>query len=230
MVKNFSIYHLGPALAYNLNKYGTSTQAREKAEFLLKHRVIARGQPVMCVFGEIDCRVHVLRQAEKYGGDFRPVIDGITSNYLEFLQYVSRENPIYVWGPVASQNDSVEIDTTYPRYGAEVERNKTTEYFNDRMKEICREHGFKFFSIFSSLIDSNYRTKYEYIADTCHLSQRAWEFATEEFRKQGIDIAFMPEDKRPSPNKSGRGLWRRIRGRLSSYKPVLRYYFRKLLC
>ncbi len=62
---NFRVFHLGPALAYNLNKYGTSTLAREKTEFLLTHGLIAANQPVMCSFGEIDCRVHVLRYVQK---------------------------------------------------------------------------------------------------------------------------------------------------------------------
>lgn len=194
LIKNFRAFHLGPALAFNLNKYGTSTMAREKAEFLLKYRFIDKNQPVLCAFGEIDCRVHVLRQAEKRGGDFRPVVDEIASCYLEFLKYLAREHQVYVWGAVPSQSDTSEINPNFPRYGTEIQRNLATEYFNGTMKNICNEHGFKFVSIFSSLIDSNYRTKREYIADGCHLSQKAWEFAIPEFMKHGINVEIISKE------------------------------------
>ena len=105
MVANFSTYHLGPALAFNMNKYGSSTKAREKVEFLFSHGFIRRNQAVMFALGEIDCRVHALRYAAQRGGDFRPVVDEIAANYSEFLQYAAQEHPVYVWGAVPSQKD-----------------------------------------------------------------------------------------------------------------------------
>ena len=202
--------------------------AREKAEFLLKYRFIDKNQPVLCAFGEIDCRVHVLRQAEKRGGDFRPVVDEIASCYLEFLKYLAREHQVYVWGAVPSQSDTNKIDVNFPRYGTEIQRNLATEYFNGTMKNICNEHGFKFVSIFSSLIDSNYRTKREYIADGCHLSQKAWEFAIPEFMKHGINVEVEIISKESEKKRS---IFQRCKRRIfrifqigARCKAILRYY------
>ena len=177
-----------------MNKHGSTTRAREKAEFLLKSGIIENNQPVMCAFGEIDCRVHVIPESEKYNGDFKPVINNIIANYLEFLDFLSREHPVYIWGPIASQKDNWHINPEFPHNGTETQRNRATEYFNNRLEELCRERGFKYFSIFRYLIDSSYRTKSKFISsDQCHLSQRAWIFAAEEFRKQGINIMFKSE-------------------------------------
>ena len=180
----------------------------------------------MCAFGEIDCRVHVLRQAEKRGGDFRPVVDEIAANYLEFLKYAAQEHPVYVWAAVPSQKDDEQDNPAFPRYGTELQRNAATKYFNCKMKTLCDENGFKFFSIFDKLIDSNGRTKSEYIADGCHLSQKAWRFAAEEFRRQGIEVKFR---KGWTENPVRRTIPVRILGRMrreiAPKTAILRYYF-----
>ncbi len=226
MITNFYTFHLGPALAFNMNRYGTSTKAREKAEILFSHGFIRKNQAVMFALGEIDCRVHVLRHAEKRGGDFRPVVDEIAANYSEFLKYAAQEHPVYVWGAVPSQKDFALDNPEFPRYGTEIQRNLATEYFNRRMKAVCEENGFKFFSIFHKLIDSSYRTKSEYIADGCHLSQRAWEFAAEEFRQQGIEIKFTHEWAQRPELQTHHG---KIRHKIDSAIAILRYYSAKVL-
>ena len=174
----------------------------------------------MCTLGEIDCRVHVLRNAEKHNGDFRPVVEEIAANYIEFLKYVSREHPVYVWGAVPTQKDNSPVNPSFPYYGTEVQRNLATEYFNQTMKSLCNENGFTHISIFSKLIDSNYRTKSEYIADGCHLSQKAWEFALPEFRRFGVEVKFRPEWPDLLPPKP-KGLLTR---KTASLKAILRYY------
>ena len=215
---------LSPSLAFNMNKHNTSTHAREKADFLLQHRIIPKHQPVMCTLGEIDCLVHVLRHAEKWGGDFRPVVDEVAAHYLEFLKYAAREHPVYVWGAVPTQKDNSPVNPDFPYYGTEVRRNLATEYFNQTMKALCEENGFTHISIFDKLITSDYRTKSEYIADGCHLSQKAWEFAREEFRKHGIDVTFRkgwPDTRHHKPKG-------RIARKFTTAMAILRYHSAKI--
>lgn len=60
--------HLGPVLAHSLNRYGTRTQGREKIDFLLnEEEMLPHGSKILCCFGEIDMRVHILKEAEKRG-------------------------------------------------------------------------------------------------------------------------------------------------------------------
>lgn len=185
IIENFITLHLGPALAYNLNRYNTKNLTREKIDLLLNSGVIGREQNIMCAFGEIDCRVHVLRQAERQKVNFKVVIDSILEQYLIFLKFLSQQHNVWVWGPIPSQKDNSPINPEYPYYGSEADRNIATEYFNQKLKEMCLINGIKFFSIFRDLIDRNYKTKSQFIADGCHLSQKAWILAADELAKGG---------------------------------------------
>ena len=188
--KNVDAIHLGPALAYSLNRYGSTTRAREKIDILRKS-YFQKHDNIICVFGEIDIRVHVLRQAEINHVDYFTVIDNIVENYVNFMSILRDDGyNVWCWGPIASQKDSWNINLEYPRYGTEVMRNLATEYFNNKLEMVCNEKNIGFVTIFPDLITKEYQTKYEYISDECHLSQKAWEFAIPKFRKAGLSKIF----------------------------------------
>jgi hypothetical protein len=63
LLPEFSPIHIGPVLAYNANTYGTKTRGREKVDYLIKKRMIERGDRVLFCYGEIDVGNHVVRQA-----------------------------------------------------------------------------------------------------------------------------------------------------------------------
>ena len=169
--------HVGPGLAYNSCKYGTTSRFLEKTEFLLDN-YIKKGTKILVTLGEVDCRAHVIRQSIKQGRDYHEIIEDITGNYIRYLKMVKeRGYMVGCWGPVASQSESVPIhpdDKRYPRYGTEIERNKATEYFNERMEQLCNEEGIKFITLFPMLIDENYKTCNDlYSEDGVHLGQKA---------------------------------------------------------
>ncbi len=166
--------HIGSGLAYNTCKYGTTSRFRERTEFMLDNH-IKPGSHLLVTLGEVDCRAHVLKQADLQKRDYHEIVDDITNNYIEFLKYIKNRGFIVgCWGPVASQSDDVKIspEDNYPRYGSEVQRNKVTEYFNRRMESLCKAEDILFLSLFDRLIDSGYKTKTAYYAeDGVHLSQ-----------------------------------------------------------
>jgi len=190
LLDKFTTFHLGPALAYNLNKYNTQTQAREKVEYLIKSQLVPNNSTIICCFGEIDIRVHVLKQAKEQNKSIESVIHNILNNYLEFLLFLKQNNSVYVWGPIPTQKDGLEeneyIKKYFPCYGTEIDRNKATMIFNQELKKICEENDIGFLSIFDKLIDENYHTKIDYIADGCHLSQKAWVYANDELAKYNL--------------------------------------------
>lgn len=202
LIDNFSTFHLGPAFAYNLNKYETTNHTREKIELLMRSGLIKQAQPILCCFGEIDCRVHVLRQAEKQNVDYRVVVNDIANNCINFLLRLRKEHPIYVWGTIPTQKDGSPDNPEFPHYGTEVDRNLATGYLNEVMRDLCARNGITFLSIFEHLIDSNNKTREEFIADGCHLSQKAWTFALDEFRRAGIEIKFGAQWRAHSFNTS----------------------------
>lgn len=190
LIANFQIFHLGPVLAYNLNRYNSKTHGREKVEFLLNSGIIPAGTNIMCAFGEIDMRVHALKQAALKGISFETVVEEILEHYTEFLTFLSRRNTVYVWGAIPTQSDGSPVNPEYPYFGTERDRNIATKYFNDRLGEWCARNGISFFTVFYSLVDEDYKTRAEFIADGCHLSQRAWLFAADAFAGAGITINF----------------------------------------
>lgn len=169
----FSILHLGPVLAYQLNRFGSNTQGREKIEFLCNCFLTKKSSIIFC-FGEIDMRVYAVRNGFS---NYKQTVDAILENYTAFLSnMIKRGYSLLVWGPVASQTNNAEWNPNYPANGTEVERNQATEYFTQRLREFCEKEKIKFLTLFYDLIDHNYCTKGEYFFDGCHLSQKAMVF------------------------------------------------------
>lgn len=184
--KKFSALHLGPTLAYNLNRYGTRTKGREKIEFLEK-RFFCKETTIICCFGEIDIRVWVLEKAGQNNVSYDKIIQRIVENYMSMLLYLShRGYRVYAFGPIPSQKDNAPFNKDFPRIGSEVERNIATKIFNNTLKVECLKKGIGFFSIFDDLIKDNYLTREEYLIDGCHLSEKARHFLNVELVKNGL--------------------------------------------
>lgn len=186
-IEPFRTFHLGPALAYNLGKYGTTTGAREKVEAILSSGMIPKGGKIMCVFGEIDIRVHVFKQAQQKEAGYRQVVDEIVLAYVEFLKFLQKDYDVYVWCPVASQSDDCYLDASFPRSGTQVGRNEATRYFIEQLQKQCSTLKIgKCLQIFSSLVNENLETEARYYGDPVHLSQMAWTLASKVFEEEKI--------------------------------------------
>ena len=174
----FTALHLGPCLAYTCNHEDSSTGFSKKTRFLLEH-FIRPGARIIVSLGEIDLRVHVLRQAAKQGRDYTGIIDDILKNYMDFLGTLKEKGyTVFCWGPIASQKDDTPQDPAFPRYGNEIDRNRATGYFTEKLCELCAGYDITALSIFPQMITEDYRTRGEYLSsDHFHLSQRAMELA-----------------------------------------------------
>ena len=181
-LKCFRTFHVGPILAYNLNAYNTSTGGRELIERLIARGDLPKGAYVMCCFGEVDLRCHVMKQAQLQNVSFKKVVDDIIVEYVTFLKRMqSLGYRMICWGPVSSSKDEWTENPKYPRSGTESERNEATLYFNRRLEEECSRIGAHFVSVIDDLLDENYKTKEMYISYGCHLNQKAMELARHKF-------------------------------------------------
>lgn len=180
----FTPLHLGPCLAYNCNRYQTSTSFREKAEYLCQNFIQPHAQ-ILCCLGEIDLRVHVFKQTLQESRNYQQIVDDILTQYIEFLLRLQEQGyQVSCWGPIASQSESCPLDIKFPRNGTEVERNMATEYFNSQLSHLCQENGILFLSIFDKMITSDYLTQEQYLSpDHCHLGQAALPLALPEWQK-----------------------------------------------
>ena len=133
----------------------------------------------MVSLGEIDIRVHVLKQSKDQNRPVNDIINDIIAHYLSFLiDLQAKGYKVYCWAPIASQSDLSPIDPAFPRYGTETDRNKATLYFTDRLNELCIPHGIKVLSIARLMMNDDLKTRTEYLSlDHFHLSQSAMPLA-----------------------------------------------------
>lgn len=180
----FTPLHLGPCLAYNCNRYNTSSSFREKLEYLLSSFIQPHAK-ILCCLGEIDLRVHVFKQAELQGRSYQEIVDDILVQYLLLLLQLQEQGyHVSCWGPIASQSERCPLDPRFPRYGTEVQRNMATAYFNRQLAVMCLKHGIPFLSIFGQMITPDYLTVERFLSpDRCHLGQNALPLLQPELRK-----------------------------------------------
>jgi len=169
----FKVYYIGSALAYNLIERDTTTRGSEQIFNILNNKISA-GSKVLLVFGEIDCRYQIFKAAEKQNVPVKQVMEECVRRYVSFAKEIkARGYDVMVWGVVASQPDTIDINPLHCRLGTCAERNILTRQFNDRLEYLLAEESIKFASIFEQLVDYANETKDElYLADKLHLSQK----------------------------------------------------------
>lgn len=129
-LSQYSTLHLGPALAYNLNRNNTKAKAREKIEYLIRKKYLPPQSTILFCFGEIDMRVHILKLAENRNQSQRNLIDNTLNNYIDFLLFLTKNShQVYCLGAIATQKDDAPNNLEFPKYGKEINRNKATKYF-----------------------------------------------------------------------------------------------------
>ena len=180
----FSTYRLGPVLAYNLVTPGHHSMSN------LFH--ILGGLPkesyVLLSFGEIDCRMHLIRQKEIQKKPLEALVQECVHRYFQTLLEVKNKGfKVIVWGiPGTSNVDCFELkdESTSPHYGTYVERNQAIRFFNNELSALCKTNGMYFLSIFEELVDEANRTKVEeYYMDLNHVGKKAMPLIIKKIKK-----------------------------------------------
>ena len=99
----FQVLKVGSPLAYNLSKEGSRTQGRETLFKILESSVPARSC-VMLIFGEIDCRAHVIKQAQSRGCSVSAIIDELLDGYFSVVkEVVAMGHSVIVYNAIPSR-------------------------------------------------------------------------------------------------------------------------------
>jgi hypothetical protein len=167
----FKAYRLGAVVAYNLCKTGTKTQGREKLFSILAG--IPKKSIVLLCFGEIDCRVHMIRQAEIQNLNVSEIAKECAWRYFSVIKEVHGDFEVVVWNVIPSSRQDKINSTEFPSCGTSNERNKATFSFNTALNELLQTEQIKFLSVFDKLLDEKGNTNPFYYGDDIHLSQRA---------------------------------------------------------
>ncbi len=183
----FQTYDFGPTFAADLGQPRTPSQARERLLQFFESEEISPGREVILCFGELDCRVNLVKQAKETDSPLQDVAERCVATYFLFVDELSSRGirPI-VWGPIPSQPDWGPFNYEFPRNGTLFERNVATKLFNEACEFHCRQRDIPFVSLFPQLVNPDGTTKYQYLVNGCHLSQRAMPMALELFVERGL--------------------------------------------
>lgn len=182
---NFKIYRLGAPIAYNLIKYNTMYQAREKLETLLEKEVF---DIIILVFGEIDCRYHIINQSRKQKKEPFGIICNCVDRYVQGIFDIFSKYPgmkIVIYGPPPSTWVEEKFSNNdMPIKGCQLERNQVTLKFNSYLRTCVRYNqsflNINFITLFYKLIDNNLMTKPYYYMDNIHLNKNYFPLLLEE--------------------------------------------------
>ena len=168
-VRLFKTYRLGAYLAYSVGN--AEHPVREKLETLLKS--LPKKPKVLLCFGEIDCRAHVVKQAQLQGKSIQETAYYIADIYLTGIEAIRLLCGVLgVWG-ATPQAPAEQSSNRFPTVGTMQERNKATFYFNQALEQGCSEREIFFASVWSPIVDENFVSNPDYFMDSAHLNQRA---------------------------------------------------------
>ena len=222
----FKVLKIGSSLAYSLSVEGSRTRGREQL-FEVLETSVPQGAHVMLIFGEIDCRAHVLKQAARRSVPVSVVVEELAQNYFSVVEeVVALGYEVIVYNAIPSRIKAPTKSRQDPDYiaiGSCLERNAAAKLFNQRLAEHCSEKGIRFLDIFDALVHRNGITNTWYYFDTIHLSQRAMPIVLNRLPEILSELE-LPKQKVlvPSPyRRLADRLCKRIR-RLLKIKPPLR--------
>jgi hypothetical protein len=181
--KPFVVFALGPATAYNLGNSRSTTGSHDKLFHVLK-LVDPERDSVLMVFGEIDARMHVYNQYMKQGAEhpFSYYIDRTIEKYGEVLEQLTVMGiDFYVHGipPASRQEIMVDPDSSLAFYAPREIRSEISRTFNQRLKEYCEVHGYRYIDIYSRVVDENGQIAEAYRGDAVHMNHSALPFFKE---------------------------------------------------
>ena len=132
---NHLVIYLGPRLLYSVATKGFQFNYMAKAILHLA----SQSQPVIFVFGEIDCRVHLVSKVKPLGQD---IFDGIAANFLYTVKGMVRQfnlgEPILL-SPVPP-SDLGQSSNNYPRNGSILQRIAVTRSLTDALIKTASSH------------------------------------------------------------------------------------------
>lgn len=175
LLPQFRTYRLGAFLAYNLATEGH--EGREKLFTCVK--ALPKRSKVLLCFGEIDCRAHIVKQAQAQDKSIREVAQDVAERYFSAIQKIKPLcGKLAIWG-ATPQSAAEHSSNKFPTVGGMTERNHATFVFNLHLHHLCDDAGIYFAYVWWPVVNEKDISNPEYFLDSAHLSQKALPFALE---------------------------------------------------
>lgn len=188
---NVQVFHLGPALAFNLINEENDGLGKWGNDILciMENKKPAATSIMLC-FGEIDIRTQVIRRAADSHSSIQFAVREVVSRLNSFAEKLFNitKVPILLWEPVAtSGTKNFTYNPEFPAIGSEIERNYATVIFSKISRELCRKSRAKGIPVYSFGIATKlmniYETKPEFFEDGCHLNTNGLSIGIESLKE-----------------------------------------------
>lgn len=169
----FRTKHIGPALAYNLLEYNTTTKGREQINRYLSS-IISHNRIIISL-GEIDIRKHIIHQAAKEDSNIYVTTEICAKRYAEGIRSLVGNHNICARGmhPV----DPPDLTHEY------FLRFDICQIFN----KVLADNDIKVLNIFDKVVNKQKQIKNQYYySDKIHLNQWAIPFYIKELKRIGF--------------------------------------------
>lgn len=174
LLPHVSGHYIASALAYSLNRRGSSERGIEKLENFLRSKSLVKGATLMLSFGEIDLRNHVIAQAREQGRSVEAIVADCVSAYRHAVELTQAAGfRTMIWAPPPSRADEAPYPHMFPTVGSEVERNAATRQFIAALRATMLPLGVPVISIFDEMVGADLRSDARYFMDSCHLNMAA---------------------------------------------------------
>jgi hypothetical protein len=175
---NVEVFHLGPALAFNLINQENDGLGKWGIDiFSIMENKKSTATAIMLCFGEIDIRTQIIRRAADSQSSIRFAVNEVVvrlNSFAEKLFDISKV-PILIWEPVATTGaKKFSFNPDFPAIGSEIERNYATVLFSKISRELCEKSRANGASVYSFGIANQlmnfYETREDFFEDGCHLN------------------------------------------------------------
>jgi len=133
--------------AFNLHKY--------KLQFEQLLEQVTSNDILLCIFGELDCRLHIYNKYRTTNTPLILLIQRTVISYINFLvQYQNKYNQLCVVHIVPPGTEPQYV-WNFKYYGTREERRMITEIFNYMLMKECMNNHLPFLDVYDDLVDDN---------------------------------------------------------------------------
>ena len=175
-IPGYKSYNIGPATAYKFKD-----KHLDAVRQIIVDAQIPAEEPILLVFGEIDCRLHIGKQAvEEQKVHAWAVVDDAMTRYIEGVNELSKTHRVILWCVPPPSRMANEKDPHV--FGNHTFRFNVTRIWNQALLERAEANMIPCASIFWDIAkDDVYKKKpMHYHCDDIHLSQAAMPYARDE--------------------------------------------------
>ena len=179
----FVVHWLGPVTAHNLKQEQSTLKANARLMRIID-KIVREGDTIIMVFGEIDCRIHIYHQYLEHCSEvpMRDFIAATVANYAVVLdQLAARGIEFYVYSvmPAAREGNIYGV----PNYPPPEARCAINRGFNESLRSMCEDHGYRFIDVYSRIVDREGFIRDEFTQDGVHASPEVIRFVRDELER-----------------------------------------------